>query len=134
MYSNIPVRCVSDLARITRGLVMTRKLASLAIALLALACLSAADAKSDDAKVHKVTIKNLKYSPEKLQIRPGETVVWTNKDDNNHTVTADDPKAFDSSDNLGAGDTFSHTFDKAGKFLYHCKYHPRMKGVITVAE
>ena len=110
-----------------------RKLAICAIALLA-ALLSISAAAAPKANVHKVTIKDLKYDPAKLTIKPGETVEWTNKDDNNHTVTPDDEKAFDSSENLGAGDTFSHTFDQAGKFGYHCKYHPRMKGVITVSK
>ena len=113
---------------------MTRSwVVTFAMGLLVAGSLSAAP-KSDDGKTHKVTIKNLKYDPPKLQIKPGETVIWTNKDDNNHTVTPDDAKAFDSSDNLGTGDTFSHTFDKPGKFGYHCKYHPRMKGLITVSD
>src|SRR4051794_27804449 len=47
-----------------------------------------ADAKDD--KSQKVTIKNLKYDPPKLTIKPGETVQWINKDDNDHTVIADD--------------------------------------------
>ena len=93
----------------------------------------AADAKQgDDAKAQKVTIKNLKYDPPKLTIKPGETVVWTNKDDNDHTVIADDGSF--ASENLGGGDKFKHTFDKKGKYPYHCKYHPRMKGTVLVQD
>ena len=52
-----------------------------------------------------------------------------------HTVYSDDPKDKDfRSDNLGNGDTYSHKFDKAGKFPYHCKYHPRMHGTVTVSD
>jgi plastocyanin len=105
-----------------------------AIGFFAVLSVSAAAPRADDSKGHKVTIKNLKYDPPKLTIKPGETVIWTNKDNNDHTVTADEQDAFKGSDNLGAGDTFQYTFDKKGKFAYHCKYHPRMKGSITVAD
>ena len=95
-------------------------------------------AKSADDKAHKVSIKNLKYDPAKLTIKPGETVLWTNNDDNDHTVIADDKDKDDkplfASDNLGHGDKFTHTFEKSGKFAYHCKYHPRMKGLVIVAD
>ena len=133
MYSNIRAGCVSDRSS---GLVMTRKFLCFTIAAVALLSLSAAlaaDAKQDDSKVHKVTIQNLKYDPATLSIKPGETVMWVNKDDNDHTVTSHDGKTL-KSENLGSGDTFKYTFDKAGKFKYHCKYHPRMKGLITVAD
>jgi len=114
---------------------MTRTLLVLLVGSVALMSLSAfaADAKQDDAKVHKVTIKNLKYDPATLSIKAGETVVWVNKDDNNHTVTSDDGDTL-KSDNLGSGDTYRCTFPKSGKFKYHCKYHPRMKGTVTVAD
>jgi plastocyanin len=105
-----------------------------AAALLLLSVTLAADAKQDDSKLHKVTIKNLKYDPANLSIKTGETVMWINKDDNDHTVTPDDADAFKPSDNLGSGDTFKYTFDKKGKFKYHCKYHPRMKGMVVVQD
>jgi len=97
-----------------------------------------AKSKDDDSKVHRVTIKNLKYDPATLTIKPGETVVWTNLDDNDHTVIADDKDTKGNpvfaSDNLGSGEKFQFTFAKKGKFPYHCKYHPRMKGVVIVAD
>ena len=58
-------------------------------------------------------------------------------DDNDHTVIADDmdhDKPLFASTNLASGDQFTHTFKDKGKFPYHCKYHPRMKGLITVAD
>jgi plastocyanin len=106
---------------------------SLAVLFLAVSFAPAAkDKDDDDAKAHKVTIQNLKYDPAKLTIKPGETVLWINKDDNDHTVIADDDSF--KSDNLSTGDKFSHTFDKKGTFKYHCKYHPRMKGQVLVTD
>src|SRR3954464_14524783 len=107
---------------------MLRKFIILPAALLIALSLTAAKAASDDDHAHKVTIKNLKYDPAKLTIKKGETVLWINADDNDHTVISDDKDVF-ASDSLGNGDKFRYKFDKPGKFPYHCKYHPRMKGV-----
>ena len=84
------------------------------------------------AKDHKVSINNLKYSPSQIKIKKGDTVVWTNGDDRDHTVTADDGSF--ASRNLNRGDTFQHKFTKAGKFKYHCDYHPRMKATVEVSD
>ena len=84
------------------------------------------------AKDHKVSVKDLKYAPKELKIKKGDTVIWTNADDHDHTVTADDGSF--KSGNMGDGATFKHKFDKPGKYKYHCEYHPRMKATITVEE
>jgi plastocyanin len=88
----------------------------------------AADKKKD--KTHDVSIADMKYDPAKLEIAVGDTVIWTNNDNRNHTVVAKD-KSF-KSDNLAKGDTFEHKFTKAGTFAYFCSYHPRMKATIVV--
>jgi plastocyanin len=106
-------------------------LAALAV-LLCLGVTLAAKGKEDD-NTKKVTIKDLKFTPAKLTIKIGQTVVWTNKDDNDHNVTADDG-SFKTDDNLRPGDSFKYKFDKKGKFAYSCTLHPRMKGVVTVTE
>ena len=81
-------------------------------------------------KRYAVEIKDLKYVPTKLTIKAGDTVVWTNKDDNDHTVIASDDSF--KSDKLGNGESYKFTFSKTGTFKYGCSYHPRMKGTITV--
>ena len=84
------------------------------------------------AKTHTVTITGNKYSPASLTIKVGDTVVWKNDDDKDHTVNGDDKSL--RSDNISPGDDFEHTFAKAGTFKYACKYHPREKGTITVEK
>ncbi len=84
------------------------------------------------AKEHKVSIKDLKYNPKELKVKKGDTVVWTNADERDHTVTSDDG-AF-KSPNLADGDRFTQKFDKPGKYKYHCEYHPRMKAIVVVEE
>ena len=99
---------------------------------VAVAAPLAAKPREDD-KAKKVTINDLKFSPAKLSIKIGETVIWTNKDDNDHNVVADDG-SFNSEENLRRGETFKHKFEKKGKYGYSCTLHPRMKGVISVTE
>jgi plastocyanin len=84
------------------------------------------------AKEHRVSIENLRYEPKEIHIKKGETVLWTNSDDRDHTVTADDGSF--ASKKLSGKDTFERKFTKAGKYKYHCDYHPRMKGTVVVEE
>ena len=85
------------------------------------------------AKEHKVNIDELKFTPKEIKIKKGDTIVWTNNDDRDHTVTADDGKSFDSG-NLNTGKKYEHKFDKPGRYKYHCDYHPRMKAVVVVED
>ena len=87
-------------------------------------------AKDDEAVV--VSMKDKKFDPAKLTIKVGQTVKWTNQDEHDHTVVADDGSF--KSDNIGPGEDYSYTFKKAGKYPYACTYHPRMKGTITVEK
>ncbi|VFJ14417.1 cupredoxin domain-containing protein [Candidatus Nitrosocosmicus franklandus] len=83
------------------------------------------------------------YDPDPVQVKVGQTVVWTNNDIAFHTVTSGlpgDPDAgalFDSGIEgptalTGPGTTFEHTFDTAGEFDYHCTLHPALVGKVIV--
>jgi plastocyanin len=98
----------------------------------ALVCALAAAAAPAPSKEHKVSIEGVKYTPKELKIKKGDTVVWTNADDRDHTVTADDDSF--KSKKIASGDTYERKFAKAGKYKYHCDYHPRMKAVVVVEE
>jgi plastocyanin len=99
------------------------------LALLCLISLAPAE-KKDAAQSHDVAIKGMKFDPAEIQINVGDSVVWTNKDDRDHTVVGKGSSF--KSENLGKGDTFEQKFTKAGKYSYACSYHPRMKGVVIV--
>ena len=77
-------------------------------------------------------IRDYSFHKPAIKIAAGTAVTWTNRDDDPHTVTADD-KSFDSK-GLGNGDAWSHTFTKPGTYRYHCAVHPFMKGTIIVTE
>ncbi|MFN2623808.1 MAG: cupredoxin family copper-binding protein [Chthoniobacterales bacterium] len=78
-----------------------------------------------------VQIRLLKYSPETVEIKVGDTVEWKNDDLTPHTVTGEGDGGFDSG-SVEVGASWRHTFDKAGSFPYFCTYHPEMKGTVVV--
>lgn len=77
-----------------------------------------------------VEIHNDAFNPPALIIAAGQTVTFTNKDDDAHTVTATDG-SFDSK-GLDTGGIWRHVFAKPGTYKYFCELHPFMKGTITV--
>ena len=96
----------------------------------------------------EVSIKGLAYLPADLTVGVGDTVTWVNADPVDHTITSGkpgkqgvpgvsegtDPKLdglFDEPVKT-EGSTFSFTFDERGTFVYFCRVHAAMKGVITV--
>lgn len=77
-----------------------------------------------------VTIKNFAFSPDDLQVKMGDTVTFKNEDSIAHTVTSD-TKDFDSG-SIAPGAIYTHKFDKAGTFAYHCSIHQSMKAKVEV--
>lgn len=91
----------------------------------------------------------LRFTPDTVRIRVGETVRWTNSSDVVHTVTADPGKTvnrsnvnlpggastFDSGD-IAPGAVFEYTFTVAGEYRYICVPHELagMVGVVLVEE
>lgn len=78
------------------------------------------------------------YSPWEITIKLNDEVEWGNADTVTHTVTSGSPTdgtdgTFDSSF-LGAGETFSYTFNEPGTFDYYCTLHLWMKGTVNVVE
>lgn len=62
------------------------------------------------------------FLPPRAFVQAGITITWTNVDYELHTVTADDGSF--ASGVIRLGERFSHTFDVAGGFAYHCDFHP----------
>jgi plastocyanin len=129
--------------------VILAALAVLAVAAVAAACGSAGATTTSPIPTATsgpngavVTISHFAFSPQKIDIRPGTTVTWTNNDAVTHTVTAADSLGVDAkttftfaSDVLSPGQMFSFTFDKAGTYFYECTIHkslPAMHGEIVV--
>ncbi len=81
----------------------------------------------------RVYIANFAFHPQNVTVSPGTTVVWTNNDTMDHTVTslAGAPVAFESG-TISQGKSFSYTFTKSGTYPYKCSIHPFMRGNVTV--
>jgi plastocyanin len=78
----------------------------------------------------KVQIDQYAFLPQRITVKPGTTVTWTNDDDDSHTV-ASSSKLFKSKA-LDTGDKFSFTFTTPGTYAYICSVHPYMIGTIVV--
>ena len=87
---------------------------------------------SNPATSNSITIDNMAFNSSSIAVKAGTTVTWTNNESITHTVTADDA-SFDSG-NMKQGDKFTHTFNTAGTFSYHCKYHSSMTGSVSVSQ
>ena len=106
---------------------------------------SSSQPSSDTNKVSilkgATTLGDKAYLPNLVRIEVGSTVVWTNNDNNLHTVTSGTPntanvgEAFDSGLTalITPAKTFSHKFTNTGEFAYFCRVHPTMVGKIIVA-
>ena len=81
-------------------------------------------------KVVRVSIDNFAFHPARLEVSPGTTIIWTNKDSDPHTVSS--TKNIWSSEALDTDTTFTRAFKKDGTFPYYCKIHPFMQATIVV--
>lgn len=79
---------------------------------------------------HAVAALDLRFDPVSLTVRAGDSVVWTNRGEVVHTVTAED-RAFDSGI-VAPGGTYRVTFNRVGVVPYVCTLHPGMTGTIDV--
>jgi plastocyanin len=85
---------------------------------------------AQQAEPTTIHIRDDKFVPAAITVRPGTAVTFINDDDDAHTVTADD-QSWDS-EGLNQGQKWTRTFSKTGKITYHCTVHPFMHGTIVV--
>lgn len=77
-----------------------------------------------------MVIEAMAYAPAVLTMKPGDTVVWVNRDFFPHTATAQEGD-FDSGI-LAVGASWRHVAERRGRLEYVCTLHPTMKGVLIV--
>jgi len=71
----------------------------------------------------------LKFIPERLTVKVGETVYFKNSETALHTVNVDGKNV---SGNMKKNDVFTWVFQQPGSYKITCDYHPQMKATITV--
>ena len=77
-------------------------------------------------------VKNTFKPAANMTVKVGSTVRWVNADDHPHRIGFADKAFTTSTFLLGASQSFSQRFDRAGTFDYSCMIHPFMQGTITV--
>jgi plastocyanin/peptidoglycan hydrolase-like protein with peptidoglycan-binding domain len=65
----------------------------------------------------QVSVLDNSFSPQNVNINPGDTVVWTNYGSLSHSIAADSG-VFESS-TLNPGVNFAYTFNNSGTYAYH---------------
>ncbi len=78
---------------------------------------------------HTVKIFRMKFIPEHLTVKEGDTVEWINKDFYQHDVT-DEKKNEWTSSPFGQNETWSKVITKDEQ--YFCNLHKTMKGTIDI--
>jgi plastocyanin len=101
---------------------------ALAVAALAAGALASEGAPAADAKVQ---IDQYAFLPQRVTVKAGTTVTWTNDDDDDSHTVASSSKLFKSKA-LDTGDKFSFTFTTPGTYAYICSVHPYMTGAVVV--
>jgi plastocyanin len=81
------------------------------------------------AETRHVTIDKLAFSPIGIEAKVGDTIEWTNNDSFAHSATV--KGGFDIM--LLPKKSGSTVVKTAGTIDYYCRFHPNMKGQITVA-
>ncbi len=80
--------------------------------------------------VHIIVIEGMKFSPDVLEARAGDTVVWHNKDIVPHNATADN-RGFQSP-TISPSGKWKYKVRKKGEYAYLCTLHPVMKAKLIV--
>lgn len=97
---------------------------------VALAAFVAAGAAHAAGKTHTVRIEGMKFVPEHLEVAPGDTVTWVNKDFVPHTVTAQ--KQHIESGDIQPNKSWKYKARAKGEIDYICRLHPVMHGTLIV--
>ena len=82
----------------------------------------------------QVAMHNNRFVPADIKVKKGHTVMWTNEDGVDHTVTAQSGGSFGSG-NLQPGVTYKWKATTPGTVRYYCTIHgQQMSGAITVTS
>jgi quinohemoprotein ethanol dehydrogenase len=82
---------------------------------------------------NSVVVADFGYTPNRIQVKAGDSISFTNKGPQQHTATATDGTGWDTG-LLDAGASATFTFDQPGTYYYTCTPHPFMAGQILVAD
>jgi plastocyanin len=98
-------------------------------ALVAAGCGSAGVSGPAEKTTEVTMAKSYRFDPERIEIRAGQTVTWTNEDNFTHTVQVEGQ----GDHKVEQGESVSITFDEPGTYQYVCTLHALdMEGEVIV--
>jgi plastocyanin len=103
---------------------MTRRIILLAAAFAALP-----GAAAPAPAVRTIIVDRMQFGPAPALLRRGDVLLWVNRDFVRHSATATD-RSFDV--DLPAHGSAKIVLRRAGTIAFSCKFHPAMKGRLTV--
>ncbi|HTH75730.1 MAG TPA: cupredoxin family copper-binding protein [Trinickia sp.] len=88
-------------------------------------------ASGQGGPTYRIEIHDFAFSPKALTVPAGARIVWTNRDDEPHTIVSA-AGAFKPSHALDTDDSFETVLATPGTYGYFCGIHPMMVGTIVV--
>jgi plastocyanin len=80
--------------------------------------------------VHTIMIDGMRFIPQTVEVKRGDTVVWRNKDPFPPTATAG--KGGPASPSIAAGASWTYKATRRGSYPYVCTLHTTMTGTLIV--
>ena len=87
-----------------------------------------------DGDVHLVIIKDFKFSPQEVTVKPGETIRWENHEKRQYHSVWFEALGEEQPDYFFPEEFYERTFETSGSLPYRCGPHPRMTGVVHVTD
>lgn len=85
-----------------------------------------------DGTLYEIEIRNFRFNPSRLEVKPGDRIRWTNRDGAPHDATADD-RSWNTAvmrRNKSAEVTVTAGMDGG----YFCSIHPQMRASLVVVS
>ena len=101
-----------------------------AVALASLAALLPATPAAAAPRTYTVVMDKMKFGPVP-QVKVGDSILWVNRDILKHSATARDGSF---NIDLPAGAKARMVVRKAGAIAFYCRYHPGMRGILSVGR
>jgi plastocyanin len=116
-----------------------RPLLTVVLCLAVTACGSSAEKNaaatatpSRQPAVVQVSMRHNRFSPERITLRVGQTVRWTNHDTVAHTVASQSLRL--ASEGIEGGQAYTYRARRPGRFPYYCTIHAGQTGVLVITR
>jgi plastocyanin len=90
---------------------------------------SATLGRAQEATV-RVTIEKMAFVPAEIEVKAGQTIEWINKDPVAHTASVKGGWEV----LIPPGKSATRVVEASDSVDYYCRFHPNMKGRITVVD